>query len=67
MRWTEKKHRWALDIDGRLYGSDDRKNSVATMTFPTRRDARWFVNTYSWDIKPRIVKVIVSYIELVNE
>ena len=67
MRWKEKKHRWALDIDGHLFGSDGRKNSVATMTFPTRRDARWFVNTYSWDIKPRIVKVNVYYIETVTE
>ena len=75
MRWKEKKHKWALDIDGHLFGSRRYRNAelvggesgAETMLFRTKRDAQYFVSTHGWDVKPRIVKVQPYYIELVKE
>lgn len=69
MQWSEKKHKWAVDFDGRLLGYPDCIDRSGTRLFSTRNEARIAArNRRSTQVSsPRVVKVEVYYIEIINE
>jgi len=65
MTWTEKKHQWAVDLDGKLLGFQGHYGKSGTQLFATRSEARIAMRRVQQRVRyARIVKVQASYSEI---